>query len=413
MGRLKISFFLATVFIVCTCIDPYTPKLKGYDSLLTVDALITDLNTSCTVKLTRTMQNQNDIPPSVTDAIVYLTDDAGNTNDLINTGGGIYKTDSIGFKGTVGRTYVLHINTNDGKEYESEPCLMQSVPDIDSIYFEKDQQLINNGTQSLDGISIYLDSKGGNNNQYYRWSYEETWKFRVPYPKMFDYFKSDDPDFPIILPVKEVKEFCWKTRKSDEILIGTVNSPSSAQLRKEPILFIGTDQSDRLLIQYSILICQYSISKNEYDFWNNLVKLNETGSDIFARQPYAVLSNLHCTNNPKERVLGFFQVSAISEKRKNIGYKNVAMLGLHFYSYPCDTVMPPRSFFNKPCLCPPATWDDVYDHLCVTSDYVFTEPIYHNVTDYLLHLVFTRPECANCELSGSRTEPDFWEDLKW
>ena len=69
--RLKVGILLAIILVVCTCIDPYTPKLKGYGSLLTVDALITDANTSCIVKLTRTLQNQNDIPPAVSDAIVY------------------------------------------------------------------------------------------------------------------------------------------------------------------------------------------------------------------------------------------------------------------------------------------------------------------------------------------------------
>ena len=59
--RLKVGILLVIVIIVSTCIDPYTPNLKGYDSLLSVDALITDLNTPCTVRLTRTMQNQNEI----------------------------------------------------------------------------------------------------------------------------------------------------------------------------------------------------------------------------------------------------------------------------------------------------------------------------------------------------------------
>src|SRR5450759_2949729 len=194
---------VVAVFIICTCIDPYSPNLKGYDSLLAVDGLITDANVPYIVKLSRTLQNQNDSPPSVSDAIVSLTDDAGNNSTFINTGSGIYKTDSNEFRGTVGRTYVLHIATSDGKEYESAPCLMYPVPEIDSVYFAKDQQLVNNGTQSLDGISIYLDSKGGTDNQYYRWSYEETWKFKVPFPKNFDYIKTpDQPNSPKFHQIK-------------------------------------------------------------------------------------------------------------------------------------------------------------------------------------------------------------------
>ena len=410
---LRSGIILFSLFIICTCIDPYTPKLKGYDSLLTVDALITNANTSCTVKLTGTMQNQNEIPPAVSDANVYLTDDAGNTSTLINTGGGIYKTDSIEFKGEVGRTYVLHIGTNDGREYESDPCLMYPVPEIDSVYFEKDQQVINNGTQSLDGISIYLDSKEGDNNQYLRWAYEETWKFKVPYPKKFDYVRGADPDLPGFVPVNDVKEFCWNSNRSDEILIRSIIKGQAEKIKKQPIFFIPTEKSNRLLYQYTVLVKQYSISKNEYDFWNNLKQVNETGNDIFARQPYTVLSNLHNIKNPKERVLGFFQMSAVSQKRKNIVYDDVGYIGLHFYSAPCQSWQIDPSFYGGACQCPPSTWDDVYQNMTVFSGYFFTEPLYDLTGKILSKIVFTTLECSDCEVTGSHTEPYFWKDIKW
>ncbi|HZY25579.1 MAG TPA: DUF4249 domain-containing protein, partial [Bacteroidales bacterium] len=270
----KIFAFLLLVF-AASCIDPYTPKLEGYASLLTVDALITDASTSCIVKLTMTTENQNDIPPPVPDANVYLTDDTGNTSTLINTGSGIYKTDSIEFRGAVGRTYVLHIATSDGKEYESDPCLMYPVPEVDRVYFAKDQQLVNNGIQSLDGISIYLDSKEGTGNQYYRWSYEETWKFKVPYPKKYEYIATpDSPNSPNFMPVKDVKEFCWKSNRSDEVLINSTSGAGKGGLIKQHVSFIPTGLTDKLLIQYSILVNQYSISKGEYEFWNKLNQIN-------------------------------------------------------------------------------------------------------------------------------------------
>jgi len=413
MAKLRAGILLAIILMVCTCIDPYTPKLKGYDSLLTVDALITDANTSCIVKLTGTMQNQNDISPAVLDANVYITDDTGNSSTLINAGRGVYKTDSIEFRGKVGRTYVLHISTGDGREYESDPCLMYPVPEIESVYFAKDQQLANNGTQSLDGISIYLDSKDADNTQYFRWSYEETWKYRVPYPKKFNYVKGANPDFPAFVPVNNVKEFCWNNRRSGEIIIRSITNGQTEKLKKQPIFFIPTEKSSRLLYQYTVLVKQYSISKKEYDFWDNLKQVNETGNDIFARQPYSVLSNLHSTTNPKERVLGFFQVSAVSQKRKNIIFDEVGYLGLHFYSNKCSAMAMNREFWATPCMCPPPTWDDVYRNMSSTAYNLFTEPIFDNTGRGLLKMVFTSPECADCELSGSTNEPYFWKDIKW
>jgi hypothetical protein len=410
--RLRVGILLAIILVICTCIDPYTPNLKGYDSLLTVDALITDSNTSCTVKLTKTMQNQNDIPPAVSDASVYLTDDAGNSNTLNNEGGGIYKTDTKEFTGIVGRTYVLHINTSDGNEYESEPGMMQSVSDIDSIYFEKDQQLINNATQSLDGISIYLDSKGGN-NQYYRWSYEETWKFRLPLTKTWNYIKKPfNPDSPILSPIANVKVFCWKNRKSSEIITRSANSGSSPGIiLKQPVVFIGTDQSDRLIIQYSILITQYSISKKEYDFWNNLQQINEIGGDIFAKQPYTVISNIKNIHNSNERVLGYFQVSAVKQRRKTIAYNDIIAMNLPLYNYPCQRFTKDRSDVPTGPGSPPPTWDELYSLYCETSDYTFVEPLFYSGTLDIEKLVFARPECSNCQLTGTSVKPDFWVDL--
>jgi hypothetical protein len=405
IALLRNGIIMLFLFIIYTCVDPYTPKLNGYESLLVVDGLITDATTSYTVKLSRTNQNQSDIIPSVSDATVFVTDDEGTSSFLINRGNGIYKTDSIEFTGTIGRTYVLHIIMRDGNEYESIPCVMQAVPGIDSIYFEQDQQLFSNGTRAEDGIMIYLDSKEVSANQYYRWSYDETWKFKVPYPKKYDYIKTPgQPNSPVFRPVKEVKEFCWKNSHSGDILIRSGIGVHGGKILKQPVSFIATGLTDRLMVQYSILVKQYSISRDEYDFWNNLKQVNETGGDIFTKQPYSVFSNIHSVKDPEERVLGYFQVSAVSQKRKYILYRDVALMGLPFYSYPCSiSEYGPADFGIGP---PPKTWDDVIWYMTTNGvNYTFTEPGNGK-------LAFTQPECADCELTGTSAKPAFWIDLK-
>jgi len=401
----KSAITLITVFLLSTCIDPYYPNLGKYESLLVVDGLITNSDNSSTIRLSRTFQQVSSGPSVVSDANVYITDDTDNRISLANKGNGIYKTDSLEFKGIPGRTYVLHVQTTDGEEFESDPCMMYPVQEIDSIYFEKDQQFFSNGTQAAEGIMIYLDSKGGLGNPYYRWTFDETWKFKVPYPKMYDYIKTPGkPNAPVFRPVKDVKEFCWKNNQSGEVLIRSIGEVNDGKVMKQPVSFIATGQTDRLLIQYSILVKQYSVSKQEYDFWNNLKQVNETGNDIFAKQPYSVISNIHNTKNPNERVLGYFQVSAISQKRKYILFRDVALTGLHFYSYPCQTqAYSPIDFGIGP---PPRTWDDVIWYMTTNgSNFTFIEPMGGK-------LVFTSLECANCELTGTSSKPVFWVDLK-
>jgi hypothetical protein len=287
---------------------------------------------------------------------------------------------------------------------------MESVPEIDSIYFEKEEELADNATQSHEGIRIYLDSKGGDNNQYYRWAFDETWKFKVPYPKMFDFNMTDSS----ITRVGTIKDYCWKNRKSDDILIYSNYSGQSVPIKKEPVFFIASDQSNRLLIQYSILVKQYSISKKEYDFWNNLKQVNESGGDIFAKQPFTVIGNIKNLNNPKEKVLGYFQVSAVKQKRKFITFRDISSLKLPVFKYSCDLfVKGPEDYPSKPGA-PPPTWDDIYSMFCITSDYEFIEPQYSGGIigkTNISKMEFTEPECANCELTGTRNKPDFWVDL--
>jgi hypothetical protein len=57
------------------------------------------------------------------------------------------------------------------------------------------------------------------------------------------------------------------------------------------------------------------------------------------------------------------------------------------------------------------TLDHIYERF-IRSDYYFVEPRYiPGTVDSLSKLVFTKPECADCELTGTRTKPDFWVDL--
>ena len=163
--------------------------------------------------------------------------------------------------------------------------------------------------------------------------------------------------------------------------------------------------------EYSILVKQYCISKDEYDFWDNLKQVNESGSDIFAKQPFPVISNIHNINNPKERVLGFFQVSAVKQKRMFIPFSAIIRLHLPFFhSDMCERIEKSPAEYSTP-FGPPVTFDDLYSLFCITSDYSFIEPMYDPETFILDKLVFAKPECANCELTGTSAKPEFWLDL--
>jgi len=403
LTRVFLLLFLAISF--SKCVEPYVPELKGYESILVVEGLITDENASYTVKLSRSVQDQDTVPEIISDATIYISDENSKNFFLKNYGNGLYKTDSIEFRGVIGSTYVLHIQTADGNVYESEPYKMEAVSDIDNIYYARDQEIGNSGTVMNEGLRIFLDSRGGV-NKYYRWEYEETWKFKVPFPKKYDYVNET-----IIVPVADVKEYCYKMRKSQEILIYSSFAGKSDRVEGQKISFIDPRKSDRLLLQYSILMKQYSVSEKEYDFWYNMQQINEKGGSIYSIQPFPVVSNIHNINNPDERILGYFQVSAVKEKRRFISFSELAVMNFPNYRNPCKRIEMalkdyPRSFYSAPL-----TWDELYEMYCKTSTYYFIEPLFKPGTEVLDKMVFAIPECANCEFTGTITKPDFWIDF--
>jgi hypothetical protein len=404
----QIIIFLILV-IAASCIDPYHPNLEDYKSLLVVEGLVTNEKSPYIIQLARTINEVGVIPEKVSDADVFLTDEEGIETHFQNCGDGSYKTDSTVFVGVVGKKYTLHILTSNGKEYMSESCAILPAVDIDSIYYEKDEEIASNQEESLVGIKIYLNSGETNeNNQYFRWEFEEVWKFKLPSPKKYDYYSDSE-----IVPLNEIKEFCWKTNKSGTILTNSILPGQANSINKEPLLFIPTGKSDRLLLQYSILVKQYSISKKEYDFWNNLKQVNESGGDIFTTQPFPVISNIHNKSDPSEMVLGYFEVSAVKEKRIFITSHELDSLALPHYNYNCTAyVMSPEDFPPSSSMSPPLTFDDIYNMYMSTGDFTFVEPIYNPDTGELLKLVFATNICSDCKLTGVTEKPDFWIDLK-
>lgn len=396
---------IITLFIVSTlftCIDPYDPELAEFQSLLVVDALLTDENASNYVSLSRTKKVADETAEMVSGALITITDESGISTILSEKSEGMYKTDSLLFRGETGRSYTLNIKTTDGEEYVSEPCSILPVQDIDSIYFCKDKEESDSTVQ--EGIRIYIDSKDESDCRYYRWTFDEWWKFNVPFPKLYNYVNSNT-----YTECSPVKKTCWAKNKSYEIIIKATDGGLSNRFVKKPILFIASEKSDRLLVQYSVEIRQFSISGKEYEFWDRMKQINDNGGDIFDKQPFQISGNIHNVNKPEEKVLGYFQVSGVKAKRIFITRKEVLELGIPLYKYECERIIiGPDDYVVEPGM-PRPTFDQIYVEY-KNAQYNFLQPLYDEL-GRLYKLTFATRVCSDCTLSGSLTKPDFWVDI--
>jgi len=402
---IKAVIFLLFICTLFKCIDPFIPDIKNSDSILIVDALLTNEECSYSVKLYRSSGRQNSDPSLVSGALVSIRDENGNTSLLWEITEGLYKTDSLLFQGEIGNSYILYIKTSDGNEYESDACKMNPVQQIVNLSYYKDQELVNNEIGLQSGIRIFIETEKNSQNKYLRWVYNEWWKIIVPEPKKYNYLNDTT-----INEVAQIKQVCWGNHRSDEILIQSIDFLNTDKEERIPIMFLASALTNRFLIQYSIEVTQLSVSPNEFAFWEQMRMISENGGDIFEQQPFPVVSNIHNIHDTDEPVLGYFQVSAVSKKRIYILSKDLIQMGIPLFNYDCDKLTLGPDDFPPDDLGGRISFNDIHT-IYAGPTYAFVEPVYDQFGN-LYKLGFAKHACTDCTLNGTLTKPAFWIDLE-
>lgn len=132
MKRIYLISLILTGFLVA-CEDVIYVELNDTPPQLVIEGTISNLNGPYQVRLSKSTDFYNpNIYPPVTDAIVELSDDVGNSEILKGDSSGIYKSEII--RGEIGRHYTLKVNS-EGEDY-SAVSYMKQVVNIDSLKVE-------------------------------------------------------------------------------------------------------------------------------------------------------------------------------------------------------------------------------------------------------------------------------------
>ncbi|MBK7871277.1 MAG: DUF4249 domain-containing protein [Saprospiraceae bacterium] len=268
MKNIILLISLLALFIT-SCQDVVNLDLPEGDVLLVVDGWITNQEGEKRVLLTNTANYfDNKETPKVSGALVILYNETGVVDTLNEKEAGVYITEHVG---KIGSTYHIYIKTKEGEEYESQPELLQFVPEIDSIYAEFKEESIFEDEGYYVKIDTYEPQGVGN---YYRW-------------RQFvnNEYKSEPFDL---------------LYASDEFVDG--NPIIGYELNFDP-LEIG----DHYRVQ------QMSISRAAYDFLFLLEQQTAFVGSLFDTPPATIKGNIFRVDEPKVKVLGFFGASAVAE----------------------------------------------------------------------------------------------------
>jgi len=374
---IKKSYILLFLLLLLLpgCITQFIPQTSEDKEILVVEGLVTDQPGTNSIKLSKSLPlGGRSAAKPLSGAIVTVSDDLGYIVNFSESSAGYYIPPDF-FHGELGRKYTLHVNVNsvsDNLKYESVPVEMKPVPVIDSVFYEKLTLVESNGASTAQqGCQVYVNTHDPSNQcKFYRWEFAETWEFILPYA----------------VPNK----ICWVSSNSDVINIKSTSVLAEDKVNRFPLNFIS-NESDRLRVKYSILVKQYSLNEDEYLYWEKLQNISQQVGGLYDIIPSSISSNVFSTDDPDEKVLGYFSVSASTTKRLFIKDNFSGLIDL-YKDCGQDTIFDGRPIAN------------LNSTVWVIIDHPLPPPSYKIIT--------YSKGCADCTARGTKIMPDFWIEGK-
>jgi hypothetical protein len=361
------------------CSKPYKPAIvASNNNYLVVEGNINTGTDSTTIQLSRTTNIASGITskPEL-NATVIIQDNQNGSYSLTSKGNGAYTSALLTLDPT--RMYRLNITTSDKNIYVSDYVPAKTSPSIDSVGYKIESN----------GVQIYVSTHDPNNaTHYYHWNYNETWEFHVKYPS--SYISNGTSVVPRQADQNVYQ--CWGNDIASDIELGSSAKLSQDVIYQNPLIFIPST-SEKIEIRYSVLVKQYAMTTDGYNYYNLLKQNTEELGSIFDAQPSTLTGNIHCTTNVALPVIGYVTAGTYAQRRIYINYTQLPGW-ITQYPYDCET---------------PDTvkYVDINKLLPLPNPNVILYEVDNKQGINVGYLV-SDPECADCTIRGTTVQPGFW-----
>jgi hypothetical protein len=382
MGRMKMKHWVLLLFVLGGCTDKYVANVKvpvaGY---LVVEGFI---NISGTTNIIMSRASGLDSPVFIPEpgAQLEIQSTSGFNYPLEEAGGGNYFVAGLNLDPT--QEYRLHIKTNNGKDYLSDISKVNVTPPIDSLSW----------TANSDGVTVYVTTHNSAVQPgYYQWTFSETWQYTSRY---FSSEKYDDANgFLYMRADSDYIYNCWRSDSSTVIDIANTEKLSSNLIFQFPVTTVPYNNTDKMSVEYSILVKQTSLSSDWYDWVQKVQRNTEQLGSIFDAQPSETGGNIHNTADPTEVVIGFIGTSTETEKRLFINKIQLPPVIVYTGDDNCklDT-----TGLNSP------------DIISKFQQGIYLPVAYIYYMGFPSGITSSIPDCVDCRTKGGTlTKPDFWQ----
>lgn len=363
------------------CRQAYAPPaITQPNRYLVVDGFIdTDPNSVTAFNLDRTRNLGDSTVKGIPelDASIEIIGSNGNVYPMTDTAGtGVYTSAPLTLDVT--KEYHVAITTSDGQQFSSDPVPCKFSPPIDSIFWR----------QPFD-LNIYVSTHDPTGNtRYYRYTYNETWEHDSQLQSVYVVVGGRL----VAADSTNQTSRCWTTDTSSEILLAT-SAAETADVIDGFALLTVPNSDPRVDKAYSILVRQYGLTEDAYNYWLLIQKTTQNVGTLFDLQPTQLTGNIHCTSDPTVPVIGFISATNVQQQRTFIYESSFQDWTHNQPGFNCDTMTIATSFADP---------------------FVYTYPDPNWAPYYFISnnvLVLTSSVCLNCTLlGGTNIRPSFMPD---
>ncbi|BAU54469.1 DUF4249 domain-containing protein [Mucilaginibacter gotjawali] len=406
MKRVNYLLFIL-VAMVAACRKPYNPPpVSDTNGYLVVEGTINSGADSTFIKVSHTVNVASKVTLNpVLNAVLTVEGDQNTTYPLTEKGNGMYACAGLNLNNAY--KYRLNIKTAENKQYVTDYMAILNAPPIDSVNYDT------KGTVFTPGVNVYVNTHDATNKVvYYRWDYQETWLFHANFESLF---KSNGDTVLGRDMLNDNIYSCWQTDTSSSILLGSSAKLSKNVIFQQPLTSIAST-SEKVEDEYSILVKQYALTADAYNFYTNLKKNTEQLGSIFDAQPSQLIGNIHSVNNPSEPVIGYVGVGSSSSVRIYIHNQQLPAWKTIPYYTDCQLAFNQPNDPNTKCcyyVWPPGPPNQVnaYINYLVGGDPNPLIPIDAIAVPGHPPIGYTAAfrQCADCTLRGTNKKPAFWK----
>ena len=391
----KISYMILTTILVgitVSCVYDYDPRdedIQGLNNpLVVIDGdIIAGGITRVKVGLTQSLvDNEETIPMG---ASVWVESENGDIFSGIELEENEFEVDTENLN--LQERYRLGVSIPGRGEYFSAFKGVLISPSIDSITYSVAAD------RSYARIEVTTHNDEQTSKLYCKWSYSENWESDAVFPAELEYDIKTQVMRKLEWTEILAKQYCFSESVTTGTYIANTEKLSDNVIYKSVINEIPKTDT-RLMRLYSILVRQTVLDKEAYIYWDN-IKNNTTGTGgLFGPQPSEVRGNIENNTVPGEIVIGYINVTTMTEKREFIDWTSERIFSTNCVTTLVENKKPGDQSIGN------TLWNSYYNMGYRPIMY----PELENGGYDVLQAYWALEKCTDCRVFSNSSRPDFW-----